>query len=132
MNARLRKSSSGGKLILRLGIGALMLPHGLAKLGLLIDGNYHRFPDPFGLGSLTSIILVIFAELVCSILIMIGYKTRWATIPPIITMLIAIFLIHLHDDFSQKELPVIYLIGYISIAAMEPGLFSIDQKIDQK
>lgn len=79
------------------------------------------FPDPIGLGSAVSLILVIFAEAICSIFIMTGTYVRLACIPPIITMLVAAFIVHANDPISTIELPIMYLVMYIAIFNAGPG-----------
>jgi putative oxidoreductase len=116
-------------LILRLFPALFMLfAHGLGKL----TGYQERaqtFADPFGIGSEASLILVIFAEFFCSILIVLGLATRLATIPLIITMLVAVFIQHANDPFARQELGLLYLIIFISVLFLGPGRFSIDQLI---
>ena len=50
--------------------------------------------DPIGIGVLATTILVVIAEAICPMLIIIGYKTRLASIPVIITMGVAAFIVH--------------------------------------
>jgi len=65
-------------LIVRLSVAALMITHGLPKLSKLLAGGEIQFADPFGLGPALSLVLVVFAEFFCSILIGIGLGTRLA------------------------------------------------------
>ena len=112
-------------LILRVGLGALMIPHGYVKL-TRFDGLSERFMDFMGLGSYTSLVLAIFAELVCSILLILGFTTRAILIPLIITMLTAAFIAHAGDPLGDKEHSLMYLIGYLAIFIMGAGKYSID------
>ena len=66
--------NSTGLLILRLGIGALMLTHGWGKLQMLLGGA--EFHDPIGWGGKVSLVMIVFAEFVCAIMIMAGFFTR--------------------------------------------------------
>ena len=116
-----------GLLILRLGISLSMIPHGWGKLLKLLDGNY-SFTDPIGIGEPLTLILAVFAEFTCSILLIVGLKTRWAAIPLAITMSVAAFVVHFNDPWGSKELAVIYLIGFIAVALLGPGKFSLDKK----
>ncbi len=115
-----------GLLVLRIGIACFMLTHGWPKLMKLIEGGEIQFLDPFGLGAKPSFILAIFAEVFCSILILIGLATRWATIPLIITMLVAIFIAHATDGFQRQELPAHYVLVYVFLLMAGPGKYSID------
>ena len=74
-----------GLLLLRVGFSGMMLTHGIPKLMKLVQGNM-EFGDPIGIGSSLSLILVVIGEAICPLLIIIGYKTRLATIPIIITI----------------------------------------------
>ena len=104
-----------------------MIPHGWSKFLNLINGN-HSFADPIGIGESASLILAVLAEFICSILLILGFKTRWAAIPLAFTMLVAAFVVHFSDPWGKKELAVIYLIGFVSIALLGPGKYSLDKK----
>ena len=108
-----------------------MLTHGYPKLQSLLGDN-PQFADPFGIGQVPSLALTVFAEFVCSILIIIGLATRFATIPLIITMLVAIFQAHGADPFGKKELAVLYLIMFIGFFVLGPGRYSIDYLVGGK
>ena len=70
-----------GLLLLRLGAGGLLLyGHGWAKLMHYSQRAAH-FPDPLGIGSPRSLMLVIFAEVLCSVMVMLGFATRFACVP---------------------------------------------------
>lgn len=61
-----------GLLILRVGLGSLMLfGHGLGKL-LSFSERAGDFADPLGVGSTTSLVLTILAEFFCSVLLILG------------------------------------------------------------
>ena len=118
---------AAGLLVLRLAAGGLMLSHGIPKLmkwGTLSD----RFPDPFGVGSPASLALAIFAEVGCSALLVVGLFTRLATVPLMVTMLVAALMIHGDDPWSKKELAVVYLLMYATLAMTGPGRFSLDAR----
>ncbi len=112
-------------LIFRICIGAIMLTHGLPKLNNLMTGNI-EFLDPFGLGPGPSLTLTVFAEVVCTILVMIGLATRFATLPLIINMAVAILVAHAQDPFARKELALLYLVIFVGFLIMGAGKFSID------
>ena len=121
-----------GLLFLRGMISILMLTHGISKVEMLLSGNAHLFPNPIGLGSTLSLILVIGAEFFCSIAILIGFKSRLFALPLIFNMIVAAFIAHAGSSFEQKELPVIYLVVYISIALLGEGDFSLDNFIEKQ
>ena len=118
-----------GLLLLRLVVGGFMMTHGLGKLTMLMGDGPIQFADPFGMGQTTSLALTVFAEVVCSFLIIIGLLTRLAVIPLIIVMAVAFFYIHAADAFGDKELSGIYLTIYVFLAITGSGRFSIDHLI---
>lgn len=113
-------------LVYRVSVSAFMLTHGLPKFYRFFGDADIRFADPLGIGVLLSLILAVFAELVCSIFIIIGFGTRLATIPLIMTMGVAVFIHHANDPFARMELGLMYLFAYITILIAGPGKYSID------
>jgi len=105
-----------------------MLSHGIPKLMKLFAGGAIQFPDPLGVGATTSLILTVFAEVICAALIVVGYKTKWASIPLVITMLVAAFIVHGADPWGKKEFALLYAIGYIAIGMLGAGKYSLDRK----
>lgn len=119
-------------LLLRVSIGVLMLVHGIPKLIKLVSGEPIIFPNVFGMGPGLSLTLSAFAEVFCSLLILVGFGTRLATIPLIISMLVASLLIHSADPFAVKELSLHYLLVYITLLIAGSGRFSIDGLLSSK
>ena len=113
-------------LILRVGIGSLMLVHGLPKLTSLMAGGPLQFPGVFGMSPGLSLALTVFAEVVASVFIIVGLGTRLATIPLIITMLVAVFFIHSQDPFAKQELGLLYLLPYVLLLITGGGRLSLD------
>jgi putative oxidoreductase len=116
-----------GLLAIRLLSGGMMLTHGIPKFDRLFGEGPVKFADPFGLGPEISLGLVLFAEVVCSLLVMAGFKTRWATLPLLFTMLMASFYAHGSDPFSEKELSLLFFTLFLSILISGGGRFSLDQ-----
>ena len=113
--------------ILRVGMGALMIPHGIAKIDRFNGLTDVEFADPVGVGTLVTLVLALFAELLCATLLIVGFKTRLASVPLIATMAIAAFVVHGSDAWAKKELAVVYLVGYLAVFALGSGKYSLDQ-----
>lgn len=113
-------------LLLRLGVGGLMLTHGVPKLIMLFGSDPIQFGNPLGIGVEASLALAVFAEVICSVLILIGLGTRLASIPLLITMFVAFFIVHGADPLQQKELALIYLIIYLVLFLTGSGKYSLD------
>lgn len=124
-------------LILRLGFGLYMLiGHGLGKFNMLLSGDI-QFPSLLGMPAKVCLILAVIAEFFACLLIIVGYKTRLAAIPMIMTMAIAAFIVHGGDpwfmgrgDGGSKEPAMIYLFGFLAIYLLGSGKFSLDDKLD--
>lgn len=114
-----------GLLILRAGLGGLMLTHGWGKLQKLVAGNV-SFADPIGIGEVPSLILAVFAEFLCALLVILGVKTRWTAIPLVVTMAVAAFVVHAADPFGRKELALLYLVGFLALVFTGGGTLSVD------
>lgn len=118
--------------ILRVSIALLMLSHGIGKLNMLLAGGEIQFPDPIGVGATASLCLAVFAEVFCSVLILIGLATRLAVIPLIVTMLIAVLVIHGADGLEKQEAGLHYLLVYIALLFAGSGSISFDNLISRK
>jgi len=116
-----------GLALLRIIPSAMLLTHGIPKFQKLISGNF-EFGDPIGIGATPSLFLAVIGEFVCPILIIIGFKTRWAAAPAAITMFVAGFVVHSADSFGTKEKALLFLTIFIVIMLLGPGKFSIDKK----
>jgi putative oxidoreductase len=96
-------ANSIGLLVLRLGLGGYLVTHGWGKLQMLLAGNFAQFGDPIGLGATPSLVLVMFAEFVCALLVVIGLATRFAAVPVVIAMGVAAFVAHGSDPWTMEQ-----------------------------
>jgi putative oxidoreductase len=125
------KNSNLSLLLLRLMGGGLMLLHGYPKLLKIINGEM-GFADPLGIGEGLSLYLAVFAEFVCSILLLVGLYVRWAVVPYIFTMVIAVFVVHAGEPLQKQELALLYLGIGILIMLNGSGKYSLDYRIKRR
>lgn len=116
-----------GLAILRIAPSSLMLTHGIPKLQKMLGGDF-AFANPLGIGEAPSLFLTVIGEVICPILIILGYKTRWAAVPAAITMFVAAFVVHASDPIDVKEKAFLYLFTFVALIFTGPGSFSIDRK----
>lgn len=117
-------------LVLRLWLGlAMAWLHGWGKLVNLIAGT-SKFPDILGIGALSALLLAIFAEFFCSLLLVVGLWTRLAALLLLITMSVAFFMAHgaKLSGPGSGELAFVYLAGYMVLLLAGAGKFSVDKK----
>lgn len=119
-------------LIARIGIAVLMLTHGIPKLMMLLSGGPIMFPPVFGMSPEVSLVLAIFAEVVCSVLLLAGLGTRLVLIPLFATMLVAALLIHSSDPFAVKEPAILYSLVFGTLFLTGSGRYSLDYLLQKK
>lgn len=119
-------------ILLRFAVGIFMLTHGMGKFSILLGDEPIKFADPIGAGETASLALAVFAEVLCSILLIFGIATRLAAIPLLITMIVAVFIVHRNDGFDKQELALLYLTVYLYLAITGAGKISMDYWISQK
>ena len=117
-----------GLLLLRVGVGLLMLPHGLQKLQHF-DEKAEGFYNFLQLGGKTSLALTIFAEVFCSIFLILGLGTRLVLIPLIIAMMVVIIGVKAGKPIGERELALLFLLPYVFLFITGAGKYSLDQKI---
>lgn len=125
----MKKNTDVGLLILRIAIGALMLLHGIAKLkgvsfieGMLAEKG---LPSVLAYG-------VYITEIIVPVLIILGFRTRLASVIYVFGVLVAILLVHSGDVFSLTpqggwaiELLGLYLFGSITLFFTGGGRIAI-------
>jgi putative oxidoreductase len=124
-------SEDFGKLLLRLGLGGLLLFHGVYKL---LNGlgpiktmlAAHNIPDAVAYG-------VYLGELVAPVLIIVGLFSRIGGLVIAVNMLVAVLLVHTGALMALTpetggyalELQVFYLVGGLVVALLGAGRFSL-------
>ena len=118
-----------GLLVLRVGVGLMMLlGHGWGKLAGFA-GLADRFPDPLGLGPQVTLVLAVLAEAVCSLLLVLGLGTRVAAVLPLTTMVVAALVVHAADPWAKKELALLYAVPFLTLLLAGGGRFALERVV---
>jgi len=113
-------------LVTRLAFGLIILVHhGIPKL-MGFSKMQYTFFDPFHIGSRWSLCLVIFAEVFCSVFVILGFLTRVALVPLVITLGVALALYHRGQGLVSTELAWLYLAAFFGLLLTGPGRISVD------
>ena len=130
----LPRSSDAALLTLRLWHGTSMLMlHGWGKL-MNYSALSDTFGDPLGVGKTTSLLLVIFGEVICSVLLILGLYTRAAALGSALTMATAFWFAHggKLKGAGNGELAFIFLGVFAALFIAGAGRFSLDAKLGAK
>ncbi|MEO7308522.1 MAG: DoxX family protein [Ferruginibacter sp.] len=115
-------------LLLRLSFGILMMHSGYYKLVHFAELQ-PKFMNFLGIGNSMSLALVVFAEFFCSLFLILGLFTRFAAIPLIVVMCVALFKAHNGDVFGDGQTAALYLTGYLVLLLVGAGRVSVDSMI---
>ena len=120
-----------GLLLWRVALSSFFLTHGLSKWERLFADEI-KFADPIGMGPEVSLFLVVVAEVFAPLFVIMGFKTRWASVFPIIAMFVAAFIVHGDDPFRKMEMALLYFFGYLLLALTGPGKYSLDYLLSRE
>lgn len=120
-------SKTADRLILglRLMFGIMLLTHGITKI-VNFGATAPMFPDPLGVGSAVSLGLAIFAEVGCSLALLLGLLTRPACLVLAFNMFVAIAAVHHFDILGAGELAFLYFVIFMAILLTGAGRYSVD------
>jgi putative oxidoreductase len=146
LNWILRTDDDRVATLLRLGLGAVILPHGLQKVfgwfgGAGVSGTLGSFEQYFGVPAVLAT-LVIAGEFLGSLGLITGFLTRVAAIGISLVMLGAVYLVHLHNGFFMNwtgaqpgegfEYHLLALAIAFAIAIKGGGAYSVDRIISRR
>jgi len=114
-----------GTLVLRIGMAALMIPHGYDKL-VHFSANKQYMVNFLGMGQTVSLGLDIFAEFFCACFVLMGLFTRLACIPLLIAMFVAVWQGHNWEIIGKGEHASLFFMGFLAIMILGPGKISLD------
>ena len=117
-----------GLLFLRVS-GALFLlwVHGLPKL-LNYSEQLKLIEDPFHLGANITLLLAIFAEVLCPLLIIAGVMVRLACLPILSVLLIALLVVHPEWTLFEAQFGWLLLIIFTTLLIGGPGRLALSQR----
>jgi len=127
----LLKQDDLAKLLLRVGLGGMMLLHGIAKIGatgsmLFIKGALMAkgLPEILYYG-------VFIGEIIAPVLLIVGFQSRIAGLVIAVNMVFAVYLVHMGELFAltshggwKLELQAFYLLGGLCVAFLGSGKFA--------
>jgi putative oxidoreductase len=128
-------NNSLGPLLVRLGVGIVMIAHGAGKL-------FEIGPAAMPITKLTGLIvshglpaaslfawLVGIVEFGGGLLVLFGLFTRYAALAIAINMLVATVLVHLPNGYTKSELTLVLFLAALSLVASGAGTLSVAQVV---
>ncbi len=122
--------TDAGLLFLRVVAGtSLLLKHGLEKPEHFSAMAQH-FPNPLHIGPVPSLLFALISDFICSMLIVVGLGTRWASAVAFFNIFVAWAFVHHFLFFGRGadhgELIVLYLAAFGCLMLTGGGRFSMD------
>ncbi|TPG75443.1 DoxX family protein [Pseudomonas arsenicoxydans] len=115
-----------GLLFLRVSASLFLLwVHGLPKL-LNYSAQLQVIEDPFHLGANLTLMLAIFAEVLCPLLIIVGLLVRLACLPIFSVLLVALVVVHPQWSLEEGQFGWLLLILFTSIFIAGPGRLALN------
>lgn len=125
------KQDDLAKLLLRVGLGGMLLLHGIDKIGststmLFIERalTIKGLPEFLYYG-------VFFGEIIAPLLLIVGFQSRIGGLIIAVNMVFAIYLVHMREFMSltahggwEIELQAFYLLGGLCVAFLGSGKFA--------
>lgn len=119
-----------GLLILRLGLGVMMILHGVAKISNGLGGieavlAAQNLPSWIAYG-------VYVGEIIAPLFMIVGYYTRLASLVFVVNMIVAVALVHPNDIFVLTntggwaiEMQGLYILGALTLVFTGAGKYAI-------
>ena len=124
--------SDVGLLVLRLWTGlAMFLGYGLVKV-MDFPGQIEERAGFLGMPGELAAGLLVFAEVVCALLVAAGFLTRAAAVPIVIAMLIAAFVGLAGEDFVTRVPALFFAMTSLTFVLTGPGRFSVDRLVEDR
>jgi putative oxidoreductase len=122
------------RLFMRLFTGVMFMQFGIRQIAQFNELAL-SFPSVFGMGAEVSLLVMILIEIICSTLIILGLFTRFAIIPPMVSMVIAECVLiqelmaQTNVTFQSSQiifLPIMFLGIFLFMMLAGPGKISLD------
>ena len=122
------------RLFMRLFTGVMFMQFGIRQIAHFNELAL-SFPSVFGMGAEVSLLVMILIEIICSTLIILGLFTRFAIIPPMVSMVIAECVLvqelmaQTNVTFQSSQiifLPIMFLGIFLFMMLAGPGKISLD------
>ncbi|MFJ7314616.1 DoxX family protein [Pseudomonas sp. NPDC098747] len=118
-----------GLLFLRVSGGLFLLcVHGMPKL-LDFSAQLQLIEDPFHLGAHLTLLLAIFAEVLCPLMIVAGVLARLACLPILFVLLVALLLVHPQWTVAEGQFGWLLLILFTTVFIAGPGRLALNVRL---
>jgi putative oxidoreductase len=115
-----------GLLFLRVSSSALLLiVHGWPKI-IHFSTELSIIDDPLHIDRLPTLLLAIFAEVICPLFIIPGLFTRFAVIPVLILLVVASIGVHPEWTIFEAQFSILFGIIFLALAITGAGKLSVD------
>lgn len=81
---------------------------------------------------LISAVVSVYAQFICGILFILGWKVRYAGAVMVFNFMVAILLVHLNDPYPNIYPAISMLAGAVYMMLNGSGFVSIDERLSQK
>lgn len=82
-----------------------------------------HFPFP-----IVSAVASVYAQLIAGMMILLGWKIRWAGAVMVFNFLIALIIVHRRDSFEQMTTPLAILVCSVFFLLAGAGKYALDRK----
>ena len=93
------------------------------------------FPNPLHIGVVPSLLFATLSDGICTLLIIIGFATRWAALVCFINIFVALVFVHHFVIFGPQgdhgELMLLYLAALITLILAGARKYSIDRLMNE-
>ena len=100
-------------------------------MDMLLDfsAQLQLIEDPFHLGSHLTLMLAIFAEVVCPLLIVAGVLARLACVPILFVLLVALLVVHPQWSVAEGQFGWLLLILFATVFIAGPGRLALNVRL---